>query len=206
MTLRNKQVEITRRIIKQAALELFCAKGIANTDMALIAEKAGVARRTLYHHYKDKEALSVEIYIENLEKMFGQLLPDFDLEQPLTSLEKILDQYLELRLHSEALLYYDAVFNLYYSTLSKNPAELPDYQRIMEEGYNRGLRQMSVPLSEDVKADWLDKLFRSTHLMFCYLQKAVIISHQKGGTITETELEEDRQFKAFIMSGLRSQE
>ncbi|MBW4083014.1 TetR/AcrR family transcriptional regulator [Paenibacillus sp. S150] len=206
MTLREKQAEMTRRLIKQAALDLFCAKGIAGTDMALIAGEAGIARRTLYHHYKDKEALSVEIYIENLEAMFGQLLPDFDLGEPLASLERILDQYLELRQHSEALLYYDAIFNLYYSNLSKNPADLPEFQRIVEEGYNRGLRQPAVPVTGEVKASWLDKLFRSTHLLFCYLQKAVIITHQRGGPATDAELEEDRRFKEFIMNGLRNQE
>lgn len=82
MKLREKQMQMTREMIKDTALNLFCAQGIERTDMAQIAEEAGVSRRTLYHHYKDKEELAAQIYVENLERMFGQLLFDFRFEQP----------------------------------------------------------------------------------------------------------------------------
>lgn len=72
MNLREKQMQMTREIIKDRALSLFCAQGIERTDMAQIAEQAGISRRTLYHHYKDKEELAAQIYVLNLERMFGQ--------------------------------------------------------------------------------------------------------------------------------------
>lgn len=134
MKLREKQMQMTRELIKDTALNLFCAQGIERTDMAQIAEEAGVSRRTLYHHYKDKEELAAQIYVENLERMFGQLLFDFSFEQPEESLEIILDKYLALREHQESLIYYDAIFGVYYSTLSKNPADLPDFKQAMQGG------------------------------------------------------------------------
>lgn len=66
MNLREKQMQMTREIIKDTALSLFCAQGIERTDMAQIAEQAGISRRTLYHHYKDKEELAAQIYALNL--------------------------------------------------------------------------------------------------------------------------------------------
>ncbi|GGD77048.1 TetR/AcrR family transcriptional regulator [Paenibacillus nasutitermitis] len=201
MKLREKQTRMTREMIKKAALGLFCVNGIEYTDMAQIAEKAEIARRTLYHHYKDKEELAAEIYMENLNAMFGQLLSDFDLERPLQSLEIILDKYLMLRQHSESLLYYDAIFNVYYSTLSKNPADLPAYRQTMEEWYGKLIQPESESdaFNSEERLKWLERLFMSTHLLFSYLQKAVIITHQKGGLLTEADLEEDRKFKHFIL-------
>lgn len=204
MNLREKQMQLTREIIKDTALGLFCAQGIERTDMAQIAEKAGVSRRTLYHHYKDKEELAAQIYVLNLEQMFGQLLFDFDFAQPVQSLEKILDKYLALKDHQESLIYYDAIFGVYYSTLSKNPAELPDFRKAMEGWYSRLIRLDTASVTPEEKNKWLDILQKSTHLYFMYLQKAVILTHQRGGLVTEEDRAADRQFRDFIMSGVRA--
>lgn len=204
MNLREKQKQMTGEIIRGAALELFCSQGIERTEMAEIAEQAGVSRRTLYLHYKDKEELAARLYVENLERMFGQLLFDFDFEQPVQSLEKILDQYLALREQEESLIYYDALFGVYYSTLAKNPAELPDFKQAMEVWYSRFLSLDTLPVAPDDKKKWLDILHKSTHLYFMYLQKAVILTHQRGGVVTEEERAADRQFKEFILAGVRT--
>lgn len=151
MNLREKQMQMTREIIKDTALSLFCAQGIERTDMAQIAEQAGISRRTLYHHYKDKEELAAQIYALNLERMFGQLLFDFDFEHPVQSLENILDKYLALRDHQEALIYYDAIFGVYYSTLSKNPAELPDFKQAMEGWYSRLILLETISVAPEEK-------------------------------------------------------
>ncbi|MFC6652169.1 TetR/AcrR family transcriptional regulator [Paenibacillus rhizoplanae] len=124
MNLREKQQQLTRSLIKDTALELFCTQGIERTDMTQIAGQAGVSRRTLYLHYKDKEDLAAELYVDNLEQMFGQLLFDFDFAQPVQSLEKILDQYLELREHQESLIYYDALWSLLQYSLQE-PGRAP---------------------------------------------------------------------------------
>ncbi|WP_340022431.1 helix-turn-helix domain-containing protein [Paenibacillus sp. FSL K6-1096] len=204
MNLREKQKQMTGQIIREAALELFCSQGIERTEMAQIAEKAGVSRRTLYLHYNDKEELAARLYVENLERMFGQLLFDFDFSQPVQSLERILEQYLALREQEEALIYYDAIFGVYYSTLAKNPAELPDFKQAMEVWYSRflSLEMLSVPLDDQKK--WLDTLHKSTHLYFMYLQKAVILTRQRGGVVTEEDRAADRQFKEFILAGVRA--
>ncbi|MEK4329877.1 helix-turn-helix domain-containing protein [Paenibacillus sp. FSL R7-0297] len=204
MNLREKQMQWTREIIKDTALGLFCAQGIERTGMAQIAEQAGVSRRTLYHHYKDKEELAAQIYVLNLEQMFGQLLFDFDFAQPVQSLEKILNQYLALRDHQESLIYYDAIFGVYYSTLSKNPADLPDFKKAMEVCYSGLIRLETESVTLEDKKKWLDILQKSTRLYFMYLQKAVIITHQRGGLVTEEDRAADRQFKDFIMNGVRA--
>lgn len=43
MKLREKQMQMTREMIKDTALSLFCSQGIERTDMAQIAEEAGIS-------------------------------------------------------------------------------------------------------------------------------------------------------------------
>lgn len=170
MNLREKQMQMTKGLIKEAALGLFCAQGIERTDMTQIAGQAGVSRRTLYLHYKDKEDLAAELYVDNLERMFGRLLFDFDFALPVPSLEKILDQYLALREHEEALIYYDAIFGVYYSTLSKDPAELPDFKRAMEVWYSRYIN-LETAAAAQVSKKWLDLLRSPPTCISCIYKK-----------------------------------
>lgn len=54
---RARQREHTRRRILDAALELFSARGYAGTSMDDIADRADVARRTLFNHFPAKKAI-----------------------------------------------------------------------------------------------------------------------------------------------------
>lgn len=156
--------------------------------MTQIAGQAGVSRRTLYLHYKDKEDLAAELYVDNLERMFGRLLFDFDFARPVPSLEKILDQYLALREHEEALIYYDALFGVYYSTLSKNPAELPDFKRAMEVWYSRYINLETAAVApEHQKSGWIFCRSPPTsiscickRLLFCPISGAVPLRRKTG--------------------------
>ncbi|HEY8369649.1 MAG TPA: helix-turn-helix domain-containing protein [Thermodesulfobacteriota bacterium] len=53
----------TRRRILEAADELFYGEGIQSVGVDAIAERAGVTKRTLYYHFRSKDAL-IAAYIE----------------------------------------------------------------------------------------------------------------------------------------------
>jgi AcrR family transcriptional regulator len=54
---RAEQVEETRRRIVEATVDLHLTRGPAGTQIAEIARRAGVQRRTVYNHFSDDEAL-----------------------------------------------------------------------------------------------------------------------------------------------------
>ena len=74
----------------------------------------------------------------------------------------------------------------------------------MEVWYSRLIRLETESVTLEDKKKWLDILQKSTRLYFMYLQKAVIIPHQRGGLVTEEDRAADRQFKDFIMNGVRA--
>lgn len=80
MTGEKKEAEPSKadRIL-EAALDLFIANGFIETPMDAIAEKAGVAKGTLYYHYKSKEGIVdalLERYARRLEGELGPILDD----------------------------------------------------------------------------------------------------------------------------------
>jgi AcrR family transcriptional regulator len=54
---RAEQVEETRRRIVEATVDLHLTRGPAATQIAEVARRAGVQRRTVYNHFPDDEAL-----------------------------------------------------------------------------------------------------------------------------------------------------
>jgi AcrR family transcriptional regulator len=57
----TKSADTTKERILQAAYELFYQKGFARVGVDLIAEKAGVTKRTLYNHFKSKDHLLTDV-------------------------------------------------------------------------------------------------------------------------------------------------
>jgi AcrR family transcriptional regulator len=55
--LRAKRSEHTRRLVLDAALELFSHRGYRATTMRDIADAAAVSTGNVYHHFPDKEAI-----------------------------------------------------------------------------------------------------------------------------------------------------
>lgn len=59
VTLRDRQTEHARKLILRAAIECFLESGYVGTTMDDIAEKAAVARRTIYNQFGSKAALLI---------------------------------------------------------------------------------------------------------------------------------------------------
>ena len=62
-----------RAAITQAALEEFIARGFTATRLDDIAKRAGVAKGTIYLHFKDKESMFEELIRTALVPMIGRL-------------------------------------------------------------------------------------------------------------------------------------
>ena len=62
-----------RQAIIEAALDEFVARGFAATRLDDVAKRAGVAKGTIYLHFKDKEALFQELIRAALVPLIGRL-------------------------------------------------------------------------------------------------------------------------------------
>jgi AcrR family transcriptional regulator len=77
--------------ILHSARALFSANGFKNTSVSDITKLTGVAAGTFYLYYTSKDALFMEIYLEENEKLKRSILAAVDLNgEPLRVMQEIL--------------------------------------------------------------------------------------------------------------------
>ena len=67
-----------REQIMQAALTCFVEKGFAATTIDMIREKSGASTGSMYHHFRNKEAIASALYIEAMADHFSALRTALD--------------------------------------------------------------------------------------------------------------------------------
>jgi AcrR family transcriptional regulator len=85
----------TRARIGQAALELFVTRGYDETTIDQIAEAAGVARRTVFRHFRTKGAMLFEHLTVRGDFVIHRLQERPSAEPPLVSLHSVLRELCE---------------------------------------------------------------------------------------------------------------
>ena len=72
------------RLLREAA-RLFAERGYNQTDMAQLAERAGVAKGSLYNYFKNKEDLYIHVCEDGIrrsrEAIYGGMDPDWDIHR-----------------------------------------------------------------------------------------------------------------------------
>ncbi len=91
MTNRQEQKEQTKRLLINTAYEVFSEKGIMNTRMSDIAQRAGVSHGTLFVHFDTQEAMLTEVIGEYGQKI---ALRTHELADSCTNLQNILSAHL----------------------------------------------------------------------------------------------------------------
>lgn len=72
-----------RRLIEQAAAELFAERGYAATTLEQIAAAAGVSRPLLYKHFSDKKELHLTLIGQHRDALLGRLAQGLGEPAPL---------------------------------------------------------------------------------------------------------------------------
>jgi AcrR family transcriptional regulator len=86
----RRSSEQRRREILDAALACFTASGFGAATMADIRERAGASTGSIYHHFKSKEQIASELYLEGVRSAqqhgLEALLAHADTEQGIRAL------------------------------------------------------------------------------------------------------------------------
>lgn len=74
---RDREKAETRRLILEAARQLFTTEGYAQTSMRRIADQIGYTATTIYHHFADKDALLNELCVNDFRAL-GEALKQME--------------------------------------------------------------------------------------------------------------------------------
>jgi AcrR family transcriptional regulator len=91
---RAQKTAARREAILAAALDEFAARGFAAARLDDVARRAGVAKGTIYLHFRDKEALFQDLVRSVLSPLVGKLETIAQADAPLRALaERIVDVF-----------------------------------------------------------------------------------------------------------------
>lgn len=145
----EQEGKTTADAILDAAIDLFIEAGFETTPMDAIALKAGVAKGTLYYHFKSKEGIVeaiVERFVVGAEKAFSAIVED-GTKDPYGKLEAITTKMTELNMGAFPKLHRMKFIDIHLRTQKAMVARFaPFYARILEEGNAAGLWQAAYPL------------------------------------------------------------
>ncbi len=71
-----------RQSIQQAVIQLMCREGLDAVTMERVAQEAGIAKGTIYLHYRDKQELLDDVKNSSLDPMVAKMEDIFASEAP----------------------------------------------------------------------------------------------------------------------------
>ena len=149
MAEQESKTQSTPDAVLDAAIDLFIDAGFETTSMDAIAAKAGVAKGTLYYHFKSKEGIVeaiVERYVVTAEKAFSDIVED-RAKDPMGKLKAVSEKMTELNIASFSKLHRMKYIDIHMRTQKAMVTRFaPFYARILEEGNEAGLWNAKGPL------------------------------------------------------------
>src|SRR5262245_38273895 len=82
-----------RKLIINAAMEMFITEGFDKTSIRNIADKIEYSPATIYLYYKDKDELLYEVQGQAFGELYNAFVKDVTATDPLERLEQLLHSY-----------------------------------------------------------------------------------------------------------------
>lgn len=174
---RSASYDDQRELILKRAAELFAQRGYAATSMNQVAEACGFSKPTLYHYYRDKDALLVSICDEHVlrlhamtnEVLAAALPPKAQLRELIV---RILDEYADAQ-HAHRVLTEDVRF-----LGAADQARILGHEREVVAGFARVVGALRPDLQAAALAKPLTMLlFGMINWMFTWLRPGGGLDH-----------------------------
>lgn len=129
--------------ITQAAIDVFLEKGYENTTMEAIAQKAGVSKGGLYHHFKSKDMIlmvAIEKISEKVQDLMGEASKCLSVREGiLYYIENYIRYWLE-HPKETAFLFLSIAKILEKPELLKYYTEYTEYMAFFEGAFTMGIQ------------------------------------------------------------------
>ena len=73
---------VGRERVLEASLDLFAERGVAGTSLQMIAERLGLTKAAVYHHFRTKDAIVVEVLRPGLDDLAGVVATAWAADDP----------------------------------------------------------------------------------------------------------------------------
>ncbi len=136
---KEKEKEIRRKDIIEAAERIFFTKGYDNATMDDVAKEAEFSKRTVYVYFNSKEQIYFEIMIRGYKLLIGMLKEDLEKENACNAIE-------EIRLMSLAMYRFSKDYPKYFKAIMEYENGELDFQK----GISDQSREECYALGEEI--------------------------------------------------------
>lgn len=208
---RKKEIETEKQKRKEeviaAAVEVFKEKGIENSKMTDIAEKAKVGVASVYRYFKTKPELAIEAAVkfweEEIELLYDKYVNEsFEKLNGLERVEKILGVFRVLYINHQDFIRFVEEFDNYIVKEKISAERLDVYEnniiglkKTMLEALSAGKKDGSIAENIDGESFYIT----ITHTLMCLCQKLVL----RGNIIkSDKDIKAEDQIELVIAMGL----
>lgn len=183
-----------RQSIQQAVIQLMCREGLPSVTMDRVAQEAGIAKGTIYLHYKDKQELLEDVKNSSLDPMVMRMDEVFASDAaPDRKLQTYSLRYLQ---------YFDERRDLFRILLYEREVVRVQSSRFQGNRYRHLVEQTARTIRDGVKKRIFREVDeRSVAVMF--VEANLAIMNQRLMTESPRPVEDDaRIITDLFLSGL----
>jgi len=186
--------DFKRQSIQEAVIQLMCREGLGAVTMERVAQEVGIAKGTVYLHYRDKQALLEAVKDAALTPMIERLddLFDSDLD-PLRKLEAYSLRYLG---------YFDERRDLFRILIYEREVTRASGQRFRGDRYRHLVQRTAHVIRDGIEAG----VFRDVDAgkaAAMFIEANFAIMNQRLGGRADTPVEDDaRLISDIFLRGL----
>ena len=186
--------DFKRQSIQEAVIQLMCREGLGAVTMERVAQEVGIAKGTVYLHYRDKQALLDAVKDSALTPLMERLEELFDGElDPLRTLEAYSLRYLG---------YFDERRDLFRILLYEREVTRASAQRFRGDRYRRLVERCTRVIRGGIDGG----VFRDVDpgkaaAMFVEANFAIMNQRLRGGAATPVE-DDARLISDIFLRGL----
>jgi AcrR family transcriptional regulator len=183
-----------RQSIQQAVIQLMCREGLPSVTMDRVAQEAGIAKGTIYLHYKDKQELLDDVKNSSLDPMITRMDEVFACDvSPDRKLQTYSQRYLQ---------YFDERRDLFRILLYEREVVRVQSSRYQGNRYKHLVDQTARAIREGVKK----KIFREVDersIAVMFVEANVAVMNQRLINDSPRPVEDDAGIIAdLFLSGL----
>ena len=184
-----------RQSIQQAVIQLMCREGLKSVTMERVAQEVGIAKGTVYLHYRDKQELLEAVKESSLEPLVERIRETVEsTASPDRKLESFARRY---------LTYFDEKRDLFRILLYEREVTRVYGSRYKTDRYRRLLEYTTSIMQEGMTAG----IFRHTdpqHLAAMFIESNLALVNQRLMSDNPLPVEEDAQLISdLFLDGVR---
>ncbi len=184
-----------RQSIQEAVIRLICREGLKSVTMERVAHEVGIAKGTVYLHYRDKRALLDAVKESALAPLTARV--DAILHGPKSAQQKLRDYALWY------LSYFDEHRDLFRILLYEHEVTRVRGSRFQTDRYRRLLQEVGQVVRDGIRG----KLFRDVDphkAAAMFIEATLAVVNQRLLTERPSAVEDDASLIADVfLSGLK---